>query len=141
MNNSNDGRISVYNYDRLFTAFKTRFAPTIADALKYASGFNLSSPDAKSITLPLQADVQVAYEKDMARFIIKGSYRASNINGKGALFVESYFGDKEILSVHDPEAYIEYVFENAKHQMLRMLSEGQLDELLHHLKRDEKNEQ
>lgn len=116
-----------FYFDALEKAIRRHLQPDINKVLREADVFFLDSRQ-NSVNVPLQADVAVAYEADMARFVVHG--RCVRYGRDDYLSVQSVFDSRYIANGADAAAYIEYVFEAAKRQMLEQLAQDEFTALL-----------
>lgn len=123
-------------YDDILTqAIKRRFAPNFCDAMRDATTMDFVGKRA-SVNLPLRADVEVVYEKDLAAFIVTGTILDRD--------KDKWFGGKQLFSTRefagakDKAAMIEYLFDESKKQFLRALADGELDSILNPNIKDQK---
>lgn len=116
-----------FYYDALEKAIHRHVQPDVYTVLKEADVMTLNTAQ-DSISVPLQADVKVAYDKGFARFVIHG--RLFKYGRGEYLNVETAFDTKPIGSAEDAVEYIEFVFEQAKRRMLGQLADDNFSEML-----------
>lgn len=113
--------------DQLIRAIRTKIAPDVMTALRNADSMELHCPR-NSVNVPLMAGVDVAYEKDLAAFCVIATIRDKDkdkwLGGK------QFFSTVDIGRAHDKAAIIEYLFDDAKKQMLLALSRGEFDGMI-----------
>lgn len=117
----------MHYLDALERAIRRFIAPDVKTALQNVDLTEIFNPS-DTITIPLQADVKVAHDKDMARFMISAKVRT----GEKWLCGEQFFCDIAFSKAHDQATMIEYVFESAKEQMLTMLANDELKRIISH---------
>ena len=123
-------------YDEtMIAAIKRRFAPDFCTAMQNATGMDFVGKRA-SVNLPLRADVEVIYEKDLAAFIVTGTILDRDkdkwLGGK------QLFSTRELAGARDKAEVISYLFDEAKKQFLRALADSELDAILNPSIKDQK---
>lgn len=119
--------MSMFYDDQLVRAIRNFIAPDVMTALQQATGMELVSPS-QFVRVPLQAGVDVAYNKKMAAFSVEATIRDVDVDKW--LGGRSYFSTTDFIRASDKAAIIEYLFDNAKKQMLDALAKGELDRLI-----------
>lgn len=113
--------------DQLVDAIRNFINPDVRDALVNCRAYDLLDPQDR-ISVPLRADVKVAYDKGAAAFTVTG--RVWHYKKDEYLHHEQVFATKPLASHHDAAAYIEYVFDRAKDRMLKQLAQDALQEII-----------
>lgn len=117
----------MFYEEQLIRAIRTFIAPDVMTALRSATSLEMISPT-NSVRVPLQAGVDVAYEKGFAAFCVTATIRDADkdrwLGGK------SFFSTIDISRARDKAAIIEHMFDEAKKQMLAALAAGELDRIL-----------
>lgn len=118
--------------DTITQLIYNRVAEDISKALHNYIPVRETSHHIDSITVPLQADVQVVLKQNLGSFIIKSRYFHTGRN--------QYFNQEAVLSTRDlknpinVEAIIDYTFEKAKENFKRSYFDGTLNEIIDELK-------
>lgn len=117
----------MFYEDQLAAAIRRHIAPDVMAALRDASNMELYSP-ANSVRVPLQAGVDVAYDKGLAAFCVTATIRDADkdkwLGGK------QFFSTIDIAHTSDKAAIIEYLFDEAKKQMLHALAQDEFKYIL-----------
>lgn len=114
--------------DELTRAIKTKFAPDIRMALRDAPNMDFIRPSMQ-VNVPLRADVAVIYEKDLAAFAVRGRIVNAGAD-KNWLSGQAYFSTEQISTARDKVAIVEYLFNEARDQMIRAILNKELDSIL-----------
>lgn len=117
----------MFYEDQLIQAIRRFIAPDVMTALQHATSMALDCPR-NSVQVPLQAGVEVAYDKDLAAFIVTATIADKDkdkwLGGK------QFFSTIDIAKSRDKAAIIEYLFDEAKKQMLHALAQGEFKQIL-----------
>lgn len=113
--------------DQLAGAIRRFIAPDVMTALRDADSIEIHCPT-NSIRVPLQAGVGIAFDRNMAAFCVTATICDKDkdkwLGGK------QYFSTIDIAKASDKAAIIEYLFDEAKKQMLYALAQGEFKEIL-----------
>ena len=112
--------------EELYRLYKNKIAPELAATLRDCYVRELHSPS-NSLRLPLTASAKLAYEKNMAAFVIEGFVKGEN---KNCLNARQIFTNRELQLSSDKAAVIEYVFDKLKADFIHKLASDELDKIM-----------
>lgn len=117
----------MFYEEQLTRSIRRHIAPDVMTALRQADPMEFHCPRT-SVNVALQAGVDVAYDKGLAAFCVTATIRDADkdkwLGGK------QYFSTVDLAKTSDKAAIIEYLFEEAKRQMLHALAQGELKTIL-----------
>lgn len=117
----------MFQFDALEKAIRRRFARTVRDAIQDADQITLHAPR-DHVSVPLQADVQVLWEQNLAAFAVQA--RLANHGPLGRVAYEGFFSTTQFNHVRDKAELLEFLLEEVKRSMLHKLAEGELEIML-----------
>jgi hypothetical protein len=119
--------MSNFYEEQLIQAIRRKITPDIMTALRDATAEEFQRPMA-SVQVPLWAGVDVAFNKSLAAFCVTSTIRDVDVDKW--LGGKQLFSTREISRACDKASVIEYLFDEAKKQMLSALAKGELEHLL-----------
>lgn len=115
--------------DEMTKAIQRHLAPDTMTALQNGSSMELFQPT-RSITIPLRADVAVAYDSGVGQFVIEArceiKEQAEEDKPPRWHQSSSVFSSRDLACAKDASAVVEYLFEEVKRGFIHSLVSGEI---------------